>query len=248
MDLTSKETGFPLFHCVDLDWRQEGFIFQYSPAAEEEASMTINVLLSLLKHHHPKAEVPSNFTDDEAYRCQSMEWNEAQQMIIDLNAPDETIHISQEEELGGFVFDLDGLRKLQERPKPTPTPFLPHDEDSVSTLQTNDRTIMSTATNLRSIKQISNTQPSFSFTPVVHDSSTVNSQSTELTMESFQQLDSRITGLTSQMMLVNQNNNKNQFSKIMGLLHQLTNSSKASQPTGSSEVRRENENSSDKGE
>ena len=76
-----------------------------------------------------------------------MEWNEAQQMIIDLNAP-----ISQEEELGGFVFDLDSLRKLQERPKPTPTPFLPHDEDSVSTLQTNDRTIMSTATNSRSIK------------------------------------------------------------------------------------------------
>ena len=148
MDLNSKETGFPLFHCVDLDWRQEGFIFQYSPAAEEEASMTINVLLPLLKHHHPKVEVASNFTEDEAYRCQSMAWHEAQQMIIDLQAPDETIHIAQEEELGGFVYDLDGLQKLQERPKPASTTFLPHDKDSVSTLHTNDRTALSTATNL----------------------------------------------------------------------------------------------------
>ena len=73
---------------MDLDWRQEGFTFQYSPATEEEATMTINVLLPLLQHHHPTADVASNFTDNEEFRCQSMSWNEAKQMIIDLQAPD----------------------------------------------------------------------------------------------------------------------------------------------------------------
>ena len=108
MDLKSAETNFPLFHCVDLDWRQEGFIFQYSPAVEEEATMTLNVLLPLLHHHNPKAEIASNFTDDEEFRCQSMAWSETHQMIIDEQAPDETIHIATEEELGGFFLILMG--------------------------------------------------------------------------------------------------------------------------------------------
>ena len=43
-----------------------------------------------------------------------MAWNETKQKIVNSQAPDETVHIAQEEELGGFLFELDGLRKLQE--------------------------------------------------------------------------------------------------------------------------------------
>ena len=243
MDLKSKETNFPLFHCVDLDWRQEGFIFQHSPTVEEEASMTINVLLPLLQHLNPEAEVDSNFTTDEEFRCHSMVWNEAQQMIIDQLAPDETMHIAKEEELSGFVFELDGLRNLQERPAPDISNVHPYDDDSVSTLHTNDRTVLTTATKFQTATTDSNnTQPSSHFTPIIHDHQTVNSHSTDLTTESFQQLDSRITGLASRM-IAHQNNNKNQFNAIMTSLQLLTNARPVSQPTSDSNIRGEDNSS-----
>ena len=90
---------------------------------------------------------------------------------------------------------------------PSAPNFLPHEEDSVSTLHTNDRNVMTTATNLQSLKQDTSMQPSAHFTPIVHDYRTVTSYSTDLTTETVQQLDSRITGLASQM-IVHQNKNK----------------------------------------
>ena len=97
---------------------------------------------------------------------------------------------------------------------------------------------MTTATNLQSLQQdLSTTKPSTHFTPIVHDNHTVPSTSTELTTETVQQLDSRITGLASQM-TANQTKHKQQYNDIMTLLQQLTNTSTASQPTDDNSIRR----------
>ena len=45
MGLKSAITSAPIFHCVDLDLRNEGFTFQFSPNLAEEAETTVNTLL-----------------------------------------------------------------------------------------------------------------------------------------------------------------------------------------------------------
>ena len=37
MGLKSTQTSAPLFHCVDLDWRSEGFTLQFSSKLATEA-------------------------------------------------------------------------------------------------------------------------------------------------------------------------------------------------------------------
>ena len=49
MNITSKNDGkLTSFHCVDMDWMQEGFTFQFSPDVKEEAETVINTLMPYL--------------------------------------------------------------------------------------------------------------------------------------------------------------------------------------------------------
>ena len=122
----------------------EGFTFQYSPSLQDEVETTLNTLLPLLHQYYPKADVADNFQSAVVDKCRSMIWDEEKQMIIDTMAPDETEEIETEENLLGFVFDMGGTdEQLITRPS-NPT-FQPHDEDSVSTLRSNDNTIRSAA-------------------------------------------------------------------------------------------------------
>ena len=73
MELRSPSTNHPLFHCVDMDWRMEGYIFQYSPLLKDEAETTLHTLLPLLQHYNPKAEVESNFHGATLFKCRYME-------------------------------------------------------------------------------------------------------------------------------------------------------------------------------
>jgi hypothetical protein len=41
ISLTTKDTDIPLFHCVDLDWKGEGYTFQYSPQVKTEAEYAV---------------------------------------------------------------------------------------------------------------------------------------------------------------------------------------------------------------
>ena len=61
MELRSTSTNHPLFHFVDMDWRMEGYIFQYSPHLKDEVETTLYTLLPHLQHYHPQAEAESNF-------------------------------------------------------------------------------------------------------------------------------------------------------------------------------------------
>ena len=76
MGLKSTQTSAPLFHCVDLDWRSEGFTLQFSSKLATEAETTVNTLLSLLMRMYPKVDVQTNFDENVLYRCQHMKWNE----------------------------------------------------------------------------------------------------------------------------------------------------------------------------
>ena len=42
MEIKSRDGTTNLFHSVDMDWRQDGFIFQFAPAFTDEAETTIN--------------------------------------------------------------------------------------------------------------------------------------------------------------------------------------------------------------
>ena len=91
MGIKSKSNpSAPLFHCVDMDWQQDGFIFQFSAQLTDEAETVLNVLLPLLMHKYPDADVGSNFTGEAEERCESMFWNEEKQMIVDTAYDQET--------------------------------------------------------------------------------------------------------------------------------------------------------------
>ena len=155
MEIKSPTQNVPLFHCVDRDWRSEGFKLQYAPSLEEEAETAINTLLPLLKHMFPEVDVADHFEAFTEQRCQYMEWNKEKKMIIDTLAPDETENIEEEENLVGFVFDFGktGIRRPDrtESTQNLPIPnFPPHDDDSISTLHPLDRTTLTTATHTQS--------------------------------------------------------------------------------------------------
>ena len=106
MGVKSKASGYPLFHCIDMDWKREGFVFQFSSTLAEEAETAIITLLPLLEHLHPGIDVKSYFTSHSAKRCAAMEWDERKGMIIDKSAPEETEDIEEEENLMGFEFSV----------------------------------------------------------------------------------------------------------------------------------------------
>ena len=134
MSLKSR-TSFntPIFHVVDMDWQEDGFIFQFSEDLAEEAEITINTLLPLLKHYFPTADPGCNFTQDAEDRCQTMVWDDMRKMVID-TANNETAQIGDEEELVGFVFDADVSDTLANLGRPSQQ-NMPGDNDSVSTFR-----------------------------------------------------------------------------------------------------------------
>jgi len=187
MSLKLTEKEIPIFHNVDMDWRQEGFTFQFSPYLRDDAETTINTLLPLLKHYFPEVEVESNFTDDAIERCQYMQWSDEKQMILDGDMEIESANIEAKEELIGFEFSTRAKQDLQ-RPTQQERTHMPEDSDSVSTLRDN-----------ATLAQRTQTQPSTTRISQETDAVSTTSESTMLTNESYEKINSRLTGLTAQM-------------------------------------------------
>ena len=59
-----SRSNYPMFHCVDMDWKADGFIFQFSSTLSEEAETAIMTLLPLLEHKFPNCGVKENFTQE----------------------------------------------------------------------------------------------------------------------------------------------------------------------------------------
>ena len=225
MGLNSRVTGFPLFHCVDMDWKCEGFVFQFSSTQAEEAEMTILTLLPLLEHFYPTAEVRSNFTTSAAQRCEHMIWDGDKEMIVDTSTEEETADITEEEDLMGFEFAAAVEEELQ---RPTYR-FGPNDEDSVSTLAsidaasryTKNRKKQSTAGSQSHTTTTSHNRVSSS-SRTTQDDLSLHSLDTMVTMESINVLEGQIQGLTSQL-LAEKERNCQQFEMIMKALGNLHN-------------------------
>jgi hypothetical protein len=136
MNMKSKD-DFPLFHCVDLDWRGEGYVFQFAPTVKIEAECTINTLLPILKYQYPNADVERYFSHEAIDRCEGLTFNEETGAVVD-NLVEDHLTFLDEENLLGFSFDNDNDNEHSNGPNEDvrPEPALPlyNDSDSVSTL------------------------------------------------------------------------------------------------------------------
>ena len=202
----------PIFHCVDMDWQMDGFVFQYSSDLAEEAETTLNTLLPLLHHHFPKADVGSNFTCEAEDRCSMMYWDKDKNMIVDKDYEGESGIIEDCENLVGFIFDtkIESVNDTSKRP--LNKSFMPHDSDSVSTfkLKLGNTFVPST--------------PSITETPPSLQSSNVDDSLSSITPLQTSSVEATLQSLTSQVQ-----QQQTQFQTLQQMLQQLI----ASQPPSS---------------
>jgi hypothetical protein len=145
MSITSKvDDNVPLFHCVDLDWRGDGYTFQYSPDVKDEAECVINTLIPHLKFRFPLEDVDSYFTSEAVENSEGLVYDGNRKEVIDTytdNQDEQGVEIDDEDGLIGFNFTEGNTNILppdEMRPIMLETPKRKHfpnsDGDSVSTL------------------------------------------------------------------------------------------------------------------
>lgn len=144
---SKKRPQTPLFHSVDLDWKGEGYAFQYSPDMGDEAACIIYTLLPFLTHFFPKCDVDTYFSDDATTRCSTMKYDAEREEVIDTSVTGTAylIDMGEDDELGGFSFRNDQgdeeeeneiervTRPSNTRPAVSRPAHFPSDSDSVST-------------------------------------------------------------------------------------------------------------------
>lgn len=229
MSLKSKDGNTPLFHCVDMDWRQDGFHFQYSAELEDEAETVIYTLIPILDHHFPSVMVDDYFTSEAIQRCADMKFCPIQKMVIDPDYDDnEEVHDS--ENLVGFEFSTNhsttgGSEQAHlTRPSAPVNRHMPNDDDSVSTLGTKTRNQLQSPQE----SQASSSRPSFNSTP---DSQSVWSSTSTVTLEQFNALEQRFDLLAKKV----ESDSRSNSSKLDALLAAVSTSSlssRQSNPTG----------------
>ena len=153
MEIKSKTNEkIPLFHCVDLDWKRDGYTFQYSPVLAEEAECMIYTLLPYLRHLHPtNTSLERFFTQGCRDRSEGLIYDIEKGEVIDPNFTtiemEEGLEIVDDENLLGWDFNHIS-KKLVSGQENTPYREIPkeaketgiqdfrnphHDNDSVST-------------------------------------------------------------------------------------------------------------------
>ena len=85
MSIKTKDNNkIPLFHCVDLDWKRDGFTFQYAPDLQDEAECVIFTLLPHLKFLFPHvSSLESHFTESCIDRCEGLIYDETTGEVVD---------------------------------------------------------------------------------------------------------------------------------------------------------------------
>jgi hypothetical protein len=138
MSLTTKNDNIPLFHCVDLDWRGDGYTFQYSPQVRSEAECAVHTLYPLLTYHFPDQDIDDHFTTEILEKSQTLEYDKEKGVVIDKELGNQ-LDIIEDDNLLGFTFDLNSdvqLEGNEEIKRPSTQNFnkyFPNDSDSVST-------------------------------------------------------------------------------------------------------------------
>lgn len=105
----SENNEVPLFHCIDLDYKMQGYIMQYSESNSVEAECVINAIIPYVKHFYADVDVDDVLTewfDPVAIdRCENLEYNQDQGMVVDKKGDMVTsIELLDGDELAGFDF------------------------------------------------------------------------------------------------------------------------------------------------
>jgi hypothetical protein len=206
MSLTTGEDNIPLFHCVDLDWRGEGFIFQYSPSVKVEAECTMNTLLPLLKHQHPLANVEKYFAQNIIDKCDGYEFDEIQGIVVDKNVNDHLTFIDEDNLLGfSLTISPDGAAEENNTETRPSAPALYNDSDSVSTLANPGRaSFITPPTNATTYSRVDSRN---------NDNTSVTSNTSAFTIDTIHTMESSIAALTTRVA-----NSDKKFDEIMNYL------------------------------
>lgn len=139
MSLMRKDGRKPLFHSVDLDWRQSAFIFLFDPRVRDEAEVVIKTLLPRLKALFPDQveSLELYFTQETVNAAKIQTYNIQKDRIVIEGLEDE--ENEDEDEDDGFAFGnlvKDASEEKKERPAIPEiiSPGFPGDDDSISTL------------------------------------------------------------------------------------------------------------------
>ena len=127
----------PLFHNVALDWRRDGFIFEYSPKMQDEAECMVNFLLPYLQFHFPEARAHHYFTNDCVIRCGDYHVDPSTGYVVDAEINGTEFDPEAEDGIIGFNLSIPtsleiGAPQRPEKDRLAPGPD--DDDDSVSTL------------------------------------------------------------------------------------------------------------------
>ena len=219
MEITSEQyPGTPLFHSVDLDWRGEGYVFEYSPKMQDEAECMVNYLQPYLDHHFPNAQVLNYFTDECIERCRDIKVDEKTGQVIDINSGVAELDLEKEDGIIGFslTFTKTAEIELAQRPEKDRAAPFPGDSDSVSTLD--GARLFTNAVNASGGGNVRNFVPNPAPRVVRNekkkgsngeDVSVISSTST-VTWQSLKEVDNRLTTL--------EKNTNDKLDKIMSLL------------------------------
>ena len=111
MSITSqKNKEVPLFHCIDLDYRRQGFAVQYSEQNAMEAECVLNTIIPYIDYLYPDSDyVKEAWFDDNAIdRCARLVYDPIRNMVVDKDGTAiNNIDYSSDDELAGFEFTHD---------------------------------------------------------------------------------------------------------------------------------------------
>lgn len=150
MDIKCKDRPkVPLFYTVDLDWKGDGYSFQFSPEVGEEAACAMNTLVPYLSYFYPEANVEDYFCKDVKLRCATQTFNPQTGEVVDTSDGTNayTFEFTADDDLEGFNFsnaddkanEQDALERPNKPKTKEPATSLRHmpgdEEDSVSTFR-----------------------------------------------------------------------------------------------------------------
>jgi hypothetical protein len=208
MLMKTKESNIPLFHCVDLDWRGEGYTFQYAPGVRVEAECTINTLLPILRYKYPDINVECYFSHEAIDRCEGYKYDESRGTVVD-NLVSDHLTFIDEENLLGFSLNsnqIDELdNKVDNEMRPVQSATLYNDSDSVSTLAKPGGSFITPP--LTSNVSFARRAPRST------DNTSITSSISTVTMDTIATMDNKISALTTHML-----NNDKKFDEIMKYL------------------------------
>lgn len=208
MNLKHSTKNVPLFINVDLDWKEEGHVFQYAPEFRQEAETTISTLIPIMRHLYPEQDTDEFFTDEARERCLGLAVNPNTGLVEDADAE---LYDIEDDDMAGFTFNFDPSAAAELM---RPRVAMPYDEDDVSTLRSHHTPKRRRRINMIDITDEENSVPS---------QNSNQSNSSSITAQTIKTLENDMAILRTEMLQQAQENQKridDKLDKLMSLFPQ----------------------------